>query len=237
MLTVRVTGLGSINKLVQDFIALQKRSADYRALHADSGWYMRNMMRYGVEHTSYQKIKPWPRDYRAAGRPLIHKRRLLNSISYASNADLSVSGTMDPAAAIHDQATTIRPKRGKWLAIPLSPPLTASQCEQYRNARYPGGFVIAPTGSKRRGKTKDPGDDTGYTGPGVYRKKGKLIERVKAFVKSVRSTRRSLTDYPLRFVYKVPERWVEYIATGKFQSGFGAGPKPQGEGSPIVSRA
>ncbi len=236
MLTVRVTGLPSVRALITSLRTIQGRAANGQALHSDAGWYMRNRMKHGMENFGYPAVRPWPRSYRLSGRPLVHKRRLLNSISYAATANLAVAGTMDPAAAIHDNPSrTLQTSKNRgYLAIPLSPPLSPSEAEAYRTARVPDGFVIY--GKSGNGKPRAGRDASGYEGPGVYRKRGKLIQRVKAFVKQVRTTQRSITSFPMRFLHVVPERWIEFIMTGKFQQGTGAGLKPATEGNPIVRR-
>jgi phage gpG-like protein len=235
MLQVRVTGLDSIKKLTADFTAIQKRSSDHATQHADAGWYLRNVMRNGMLKSAYPANSPWPRSYRASGRPLIHRRRLLNSISYASSSTLAVIGTMDPAAAVHDGVSrVIRPRHGKYLAIPLSPPLSPGEADRFRTARVPGGFVLGmKSGTRTRGKrTKD----TGYRGPGVYRRNGNMIERVKAFVTSVRTVNRSLTNAPMMAAHEVPDRWIQWIFYGHFNAGAGGGRKAPSEGNPIVNR-
>lgn len=246
MLQVRVSGLDSIKKLAADFTAIQKRSADHASQYADAGWYLRNVMRDGLQKSTYPANNPWPRSYRAAGRPLLHKRRLLSSISYASSSTIAVAGTMDPAAAVHDGIPrTIRPKHGRYLAIPLSPPLSPAEAERFRTARVPGGFVLGVKKRKTSGTgsllslgvgTSKGDGESGYDGPGVYRRKGKLIERVKAFVTSVRTVNRSLTNAPMMAAHEVPDRWVRWVFYGHFQPGAGGGRKAAGEGNPMVNR-
>ena len=103
--------------------------------------------------------KGFPRAYRAGGQPLIDTKRLSSSWLYRATAqDVRIGTGVDYAHAL-DQGATIRPKSGKWLLLPLSPPLARSEVRDFPRgktgiqAKYPKSFWL----------TRGP------EGPGIYR--------------------------------------------------------------------
>jgi len=82
----------------------------------------------------------WP-PVRRGGSPLIDTGRLRNSISYvASERDVKI-GTCLIYGRTHQEGLTIKPKNGKYLAIPLSPPLTPTQARTARPRDFDNTFV------------------------------------------------------------------------------------------------
>lgn len=103
--------------------------------------------------------RTYPRVYRTGGQPLLDTRRLSSAIAYkASDRGVRI-GTNVEYARILQKGGTIRPRRAKWLLLPLAPPLSITEVRTFPQgkaaikARYPNSFWL----------TKGP------DGPGVYR--------------------------------------------------------------------
>lgn len=146
----------------------------------------------------------WPRAYRAGGRALLDTGRLRQSIAYRSSASNVVIGTAVPYGRLLNEGGTIRPKRGKYLSFPLSPPLTRGQVRAFPRGKdairgaYPKSFFLkkGPEGpgvyrpSRTRVATRiASAGKRGYRrvgAPSAQYGRGRSIERIAAAVKRVR---------------------------------------------------
>lgn len=107
----------------------------------------------------WAKPSPFYRAWRSGGQTLIDTGRLVNSWAWrSSQSDVKVFTAVRYARQM-DKGGVIRPK-GKFLLIPLSPPLKMTEARGWPRgkaaiaARYPGSFFLFH----------------GPEGPGIYRK-------------------------------------------------------------------
>ena len=105
------------------------------------------------------KPSPYYRAWRSGGQPLIDTGRLVNSWAWrATQSNVRVWTAVRYAYQL-DRGGPIRP-RGRFLLIPLSPPLSMTEARAWPRgksaiaARYPGSFFLFH----------------GPEGPGIYRK-------------------------------------------------------------------
>lgn len=115
----------------------------------------------------------WPAVARG-GSPLIDTGLLRNSNDWRVEGDVLIVGNTRPQARVQNRGGTIVPKNSRFLALPLSPPLSRTQARVNKPRDFAGAFVLMK----------------GPNGPGLYRKSrgtfaGKGVERIFAFVKKV----------------------------------------------------
>ncbi len=107
----------------------------------------------------WAKPSPLYRAWRSGGQPIVDTGRLVNSWAWkATQTNVRIFTAVRYARQL-DQGGVIRPK-GKFLLIPLSPPLRMTEARGWPHgkaaiaARYPGSFFLFH----------------GPEGPGIYRK-------------------------------------------------------------------
>lgn len=141
----------------------------------------------------------WPRPsshyraWRQGGQPLVDTGRLVNSWAWrATQSDVKVF-TAVMYARILDKGGVIRPK-GKFLNIPLSPPLKMTEARGFPRgrsaiaARYPGSFGLfhGPEGPGIYRKSRVRVGSSLKTRSASYQAKSLGIERIAAWVRQVR---------------------------------------------------
>lgn len=178
--------------------------------------------RAGEEYVSHENPRifnergpGWaPPKYRR-GRPLYDRGILQASVTFRVGSDL-VIGTEDIRGGVHQRGKTIVPGPGKkFLAIPLSPPLTPTEARAGNPRSYVGAFVLMK----------------GPEGPGIYRASrsgaavnirsrktsyrnagsGRGIERIFALVRSVEVHARPFMKLTERFLGRVKAIWVGMV--------------------------
>jgi hypothetical protein len=98
-------------------------------------------------------------------------------------------------AWVHDKGATLIPKK-KFLAIPLSPPLSIDEARTAKTSDYPGSFVLIP----------------GPEGPGIYRKskvakavslknRKTVYEKGSSGIERIFALLKSVTIKPRRFMF------------------------------------
>ncbi len=171
---------------------------------------------------------PWApviRDGRDAS-PLRDTGALLESITFkATTKDLVVGAPATfKRAKLHQYGGTIVPTKAKWLAIPVAPPLSPAERRAWKPRTVPGGFLLMKgpegpgiyrlaagqvTASNRfsRGSSKYNKSRRGDAGP--------HIERVFAFVKSVKITKRPFLMWSKDALTRIGLAWMRAIASGR----------------------
>lgn len=170
----------------------------------------------------------WPspsaasRAWRSGGQPLVDTSRLVNSWAWRANqSDVKVF-TAVKYARILDKGGVIRPK-GRFLNIPLSPPLRMTEARGFPRgraaiaARYPGSFGLFH----------------GPEGPGIYRKsrvrigsnlrsktasyKGRTkgIERIAAWVRQVRVRGHGFGRWRREWMPDLTQIAARFVVTGE----------------------
>lgn len=146
------------------------------------------------------------------GKPLQDTGRLRDSIQYRIDGDNVFIGTNAPGAHLLNVGGTVTARSGKWLAIPLSPPLTVSE-RRVAKPRSFSGTVVWIKGDPNRG----------YEGPGIYRKTSRLgyslvthkphhmFERIFALVKVVRIRGREFLVFREPAIRRIIIDWAQYI--------------------------
>lgn len=162
----------------------------------------------------------WPkpsgraRAYRAGGNPLVDTARLVNSWAWSATAGNVRIWTAVRYARVLDKGGAIRPKRGRFLLIPLSPPLKMTEARGFPagkaaiRARYPKSFFLLK----------------GPEGPGIYRESR---QRIGTKVFSMRKGQRQRVASPSAIYSRKKGRFIERIAAARRQVvirpyGFGA---------------
>ena len=141
------------------------------------------------------------------GEPLLDSGHLRDSITFKATKDDLLIGTTLKYGGIHQRGGTIVPRKGKYLALPLSPPLSPSEARTKGPRDFPGAFVLVkgPEGPglyrKARGLVTAHNRFSG--GASKYSRRSKLagavgIERIFAFMKSVRIPKREYLKWTTR---------------------------------------
>lgn len=173
---------------------MQIRADRKRDLFADAGHYMTFT---GVPLNFREHGPGWP-PVRRGGSPLIDTQRLRQSISYvASNQDV-VIGSRLPYAGIHNRGGTVRPRKGKYLAIPLVPPLNPTEGREGNPRKFPNTFV----------KRSKAGNLL------IFRRNGKGIEPIFLLVTSSRIKRRPYLIWKRENLEIIARRWATYVGDG-----------------------
>jgi len=168
-----VSGEGGVNRLRGKLKeAADRAKPGMKAqLYRDAGNYMVNQ----VIPLRFRAHGPgWPAVARG-GSPLIDTGLLRNSNDWRVEGDTLLIGNTRPQARLQNRGGVLVPKNAKFLAIPLSPPLSRTEARVKKPRDFPGAFVLMH----------------GPNGPGLYRKTGQFrgkvhgIERLFAFVKKV----------------------------------------------------
>lgn len=149
----------------------------------------KDLFRIGGEYMVNQKIPMrfrahgpgWP-DVARGGSPLIDTGSLRNANDWRVEGDTLVVGNTRPQARLMNRGGDIVPKNARFLALPLSPPLSRTEARTKRPRDFAGAFALM----------------RGPEGPGVYRKTGgwagipyarsfkvRGIERIFAFARKV----------------------------------------------------
>lgn len=167
----------------------------------------------------------WPKPKMRKGRPLRDTGRLLASIAYRANASDVRIGTPLTYAPAQQKGATIVPTGGKkWLAIPLSPPLSESQRQTSRPKDFPGAFVLihGPEGPGLYRKAKGQALASSIFSGGVSKRSrarkgagGKGVERIFAFVKSVKLPPRPFLVWTRRAVGDIVKLWGAMLSPQK----------------------
>ena len=141
------------------------------ALYRDAGGYMVNQ----VIPLRFRAHGPGWAEVRRGGSPLIDTGLLRNSNDWRVESDTLFIGNTRPQARLQNRGGTVVPKNARFLALPLSPPLSGTEARTKKPRDFAGAFVLMH----------------GPSGPGLYRKTGqyrgkvKGVERLFAFVKKV----------------------------------------------------
>ena len=156
-----------------------------------------------------QNIGGWPVP-RRGGAPLLDTGRMANAIAYRATESNVTVGTNAPYSRALQWGAVIRPKSGRYLNVPLSPPLsrTAARAfpvgKQNIRAKYPGSFGLAK----------------GPEGPGIYLRRGKgRIERIAAWRKSVAIRRYLWLRWYKQWQSDVRDAFHRYMQTGALVAG------------------
>ena len=174
---VYATSSGGADAMARRLDAMVRRGRNRAQAYALLGHHTMNLVQQGLRENvgGWPSPSAWPRGYRRGGQPLRDTGRLRNSIAYRSSANGMAAGTNVKYARVLNRGGIIRP-RGRFLLLPLSPPLTPSQVRAWPQgaaairAAYPGSFFLF-----------------GPEGPGIYRK-----SRVRSATAAQRKERRRL---------------------------------------------
>lgn len=156
----------------------------------------------------------WPPPKYRSGQALMDTGKLRDSISFRTTDRTLIVGTHTVYGGIHQRGGTITPGPGKkFLAIPLSPPLTVSERRAGNPRAFPAAFVLMK----------------GPEGPGIYRYsrvaksvnltsrktsyqgKSRGIERIFALVRSVKVPKRQYLKWTDRALGKIRALWLEMV--------------------------
>lgn len=155
------------------------------------------------------------------GKPLRDTGLLLGSIAWRANTKDVVIGTQKRYAPTHQYGATIVPGAGKkWLAIPLSPPLSEAQRQTAKPRDFAGAFVLISgpegPGLYRKAKGAVIASDLKSGGASKYSKRGgaKGIERIFAFVRSVKIPKRPFLVWTQRSLADIEKLWVAMLTAG-----------------------
>ncbi len=165
---------------------------------------------------------PAPR-FRRGGQPMVDTGRLRSSIAYRATIRQLVVGSNVPYANILNKGGVIKPRHGKWLLQPLSPPLSITEARVFPQgkarikAAFPGSFFLekGPEGpgiyrpSRRRIGTRVKSGKALYS-----RSKEKSIERIAAARKSVKIDKREWLVWRPAWLAELSARHERYVAKG-----------------------
>ncbi|MDP2317474.1 MAG: phage virion morphogenesis protein [Pseudomonadota bacterium] len=165
---------GGADAMAKKLNAMVQRGRNRAAAYRMLGHETMNLVQKGISRNEggWPSPSAWPRGYRRGGKPLMDTGRLRGSISYRASASGMAVGSNAKYARALNRGATIRPK-GKFLLLPLNPPLTPSEVRAWPRgksaikAAYPGS-VFLMHGDPR----------FGFEGPGIYRKTGRTIASV-----------------------------------------------------------
>lgn len=178
----------------------------------------------------------WPRAYRAGGQRLIDTGRLASSWAYrASSSDVTI-GTTVFYGRVLDKGGVIRPRKGRFLLLPLSPPLRQTEVRGFPQskdairARYPGSFFLfGPEGPGiYRPIRYRAGQVIARTGRGgqYVRTKGhryiyrRSIERIAAARRQVRVPAHGISVWRREWIEDLSRMGHTYFVTGTIPGGF-----------------
>lgn len=199
--------------------ALMKLSAsvkDKAPLFAAAGKYMVATEVPRIFREGGPPGKAWAPPKMRRGKPLRDTGRLLASVAWRASASDAVIGTPLRYAPTQHKGATIVPTGGKkWLAIPLSPPLTESQRQTSKPRDFAGAFVLihGPEGPGLYRKSRQVTASSVVSGgASKYRRSSKGVERIFMFVKSVRIPARPFLVWTSRAVKDIGKLWEAMIA-------------------------
>lgn len=200
--------------------AVLASTTDKRRLLRAAGQYMVDTEVPRIFRQGGPPGQAWAPPKMRKGRPLRDTGRLLASIAYRSNASDVRIGTPLAYAPAQQKGATIVPKAGKkWLAIPLSPPLSESQRQTARPRDFPGAFVLiwGPEGPGLYRKAKGMAIASSVFSGGTSKRsrKGKGVERIFAFVKSVKIRKRPFLVWTPRAVGEIVKLWTAMLVPKK----------------------
>jgi len=194
-------------ELLASLKAMQVRAEKKLDLFADAGHYMT----FTAVPMNFRQHGPgWP-SVRRGGSPLIDTGRLRNSISYTANSRDVVIGSRLAQAGIHNRGGEVRPRAGKFLAIPLVPPLTLTEARTKGPRDFHSTFVRAAKGIaggklivfQRMWKTASKASSM------------KGIRAIFLLLKVTRIKRRPYLVWKPDNLRTIGRRWATYIGRGK----------------------
>lgn len=162
------------------------------ALHGIAG---HRMVNTEIPRTFREGGPGWPPITHRSGRPLLDTGTLARSITYRADAREVAIGSNLRQAHLMNEGGVVTPTRAKFLTIPLSPPLTSTQRRVAKPSDFPKAFVLMK----------------GPEGPGIYRKKGRRIERIFAFARKVRIKARPFLRWTEANLASIARLWADEL--------------------------
>ena len=157
----------------------------------------------------------WPKPKYRNGQPLQDTGRLRDSISYRANDRDLVVGTPLAYGGVQQRGGVITPGAGKkFLAIPLSPPLTVSERRQGNPRAFPGAFVLmkGPEGPGIYRLSRIARSVNLKTRKSSYQGASRGIERIFALVRAVRIAPRRYLKWTPRALEHIARLWTQMVA-------------------------
>jgi phage gpG-like protein len=174
----------------------------------------RHMVSQEIPTIFAQQGPGWPRPKYRGGQPLQDTGRLRDSISFRVEPNNLVVGTRTVYGGIQQRGGVVKPGPGKkFLAIPLSPPLSKGEARAGNPRSFKTAFVLMK----------------GPDGPGIYRRSlaarstnlktrrtsysagTHTIERIFALVRSVKIPARPYLKWTPRAVAKISALWIQMV--------------------------
>lgn len=164
--------------------------------------------------------RAFPRGYRSGGKPLLDTGILIGAFAYVAAGDHVTVGSNRPGIRVLNRGGTIRPRFGKFLLLPLNPPLSRTQVRAFPQGKaairgvFPGSFFLVK----------------GPQGPGVYRRRGSGIERIAAARVSVRIPATRVLTFRAAWRADLSKRLMRWYEGGQGQAVPLRAGNPKGKG-------
>jgi hypothetical protein len=164
-------------------------------LYRDAGGYM---VRTVIPMRFREHGPGWPA-VRRGGSPLMDTKVLSKSNDFRINGTTLEVGNTRPQARLMNRGGTVLPKKGPFLWMPLSPPLSPTEARM--GGRFPGAFPLMH----------------GPEGPGIYRKTGAFrgkvhgIERIVAAIRKATIKQRKFIYWGDAALNAIKDRWKKKI--------------------------
>lgn len=192
--SVQITGVQSVQQRLGRMAAQVGSAAGKKRLFEEAGRYMTGT---GIPLLFRRGGPGWATVARG-GKPLQDTGRLRDSIrARATSTDLVV-GTGLIYAPVHQHGAVIVPRRGKYLAIPLSPPLTVSQRRTMGPRDFPNTFIA----KSKRGTLL------------VFQRTSGGVRPIFLLVKSVRIKQRRFLRFLPEHLQAISRRWAAMVKAG-----------------------
>ena len=210
-MTVDLSGL---TQLKSDLKAMAKRAQNKPKMLRAVGV---NMVDETVK--VFNESGPGWKATRRGNSPLLDTGRLSNSIQYSVEGDTVIIGSKVPYAGLMNYGGKVVPKNARWLAIPQSPPFSASEARRVKPRDFPTAFVLmkGPEGPGLYRKTSYGVSKAAAARSGGWKTAGKFhgVERLFAFVAEVTIPQRQFLKWTDPVLEKIATMLRNYVVNNE----------------------
>lgn len=173
-LTGRVTGIPGVTRTLEMYAARASRIQPVLNAVGKEKTQIHIKMELSGNAGRWAKPQAFPHRWRLGKQPLLDTGKLAKSAKYTTTTDTCVVYSDIEQGRLLQEGGTVTPKNGRWLLLPLSPPLTKAEALNFPSgraaihAKYPKAFFAFSAG-----------------GPGLYQRHGKRLVRIAAAARSV----------------------------------------------------